>query len=110
LHYPKRAGHHAGFTADTLFLAHLYATVNLAYRAVRTAAGAGRAFTMVTRYGVTFLLAFDEHNPRQKTPFGQDVLLIVMRHDAGHFAGPASDTFVTIAQNKVVHGILPSSR
>jgi hypothetical protein len=110
LHDPKRAGHHAGFTADTFFLAHLYAAVNLAYRTVRTAAGAGRAFTMVTRYGVTFFLAFDDDNSWQKAACGQDVLLIVMRHDAGHFAGLASDAFVTIAQNKVVHGILPSSR
>ena len=45
----------------------------------------------------------------EKALRGQHVLLLVMRHHAGHFAGLAADALSAIAQNKVVHGFLLSS-
>jgi hypothetical protein len=66
LHHAKRAGNHAGFTADAFLLINLDAVVKLADGAIGTTAGAGRAFTMVAGYGVTFLLVFDNRNARQK--------------------------------------------
>ena len=97
LHHAKRAGNHTGFTADTFLLIHQDAVVKLADRAIRTTAGARCPFTMVTGYGVTFLLALDNRNTRQKTLRGQYMLLIVMRHDAGNLTSLASDAFMTIA-------------
>ncbi len=59
--------------------------------------------------GVTLALRFDHGDTWQKALRGQHVLLLVMRHHAGHFAGTAADALSAIAQNKVVHGFLLSS-
>ncbi len=59
--------------------------------------------------GVTLALRFDHGDTWQKALRGQHVLLLVMRHHAGHFAGLAADALSAIAQNKVVHGFLLSS-
>lgn len=97
LHHAKRAGNHTGFTADAFLLINLDAVVKLADGAIGTTAGARRPFTMVAGYGVTFLLVFDNRNARQKTLRGQNMLLIVVRHDAGNFTSLASDALMTIA-------------
>jgi hypothetical protein len=103
LHYPKGAGHHARFTADTFFSIHQHAVILLANRAIGAAARAGRAFTVATRYRVTLALVFNNGNARQKALWSQDMLFSIMRHHAGHFATFASNAFATIAHNKVVH-------
>jgi hypothetical protein len=65
LHHAKRAGNHAGFTADAFLLINL--TLSLSW--LMAPLGQLRAqapFTMVAGYGVTFLLVFDNRNTRQK--------------------------------------------
>ena len=108
LHHPERAGHHAGFTANAFLLTDLNAVASLGDGAVGAAAEAGGVFAVAAGDGVTLPFCFNHGDTGQKALRGQRMLLLVMRHYAGHFAGLATDTFSAIAQYKVVHGFLLS--
>ncbi len=99
----KRAGNHTGFTADTFVLLHLYTVMHAADSPVRAALDAGGVFTVVAGYGALFIALFDHGDARGKMALAEDMLLIIMCHDASDLAGIASNTLLAICHNKTVH-------
>jgi len=89
----KRTGDNAGFASNTFLFIDLHGAIRYLDRAIRTAAGAGRIFTMVTGHGATLLTLLYNGNARPEPGFLNDVLLIIMCHHAGHFTGMAGNTF-----------------
>ena len=103
LHRAKRAGHRAGLTADAFLLIHLYAVIAFADGAVRAALRAGRIFTVMAGNGATLLAGSQDRNAGMKMALAQDVLLIVVRHHAGHFAGATPNALLAVSHNKTIH-------
>lgn len=106
LHRAKRTGHHAGFTADTFLLVDLYAVVKMADSAIGATAGAGSIFTVAAGHRAALVLMFDDGYPRLVVTLAQDVLLIIVGHNASHFTGMASQALLAVGHNKTIHGDL----
>ena len=106
LHGAKRAGHHAGFTADTLLLIDLHAIVDVAYRSIRTTAGAGRIFAMVAGHCTSLMLMPDNRDPGLVVTLAKDVLLFIVGQNASDLTGMASQALLAVGHNKTVHGDL----
>lgn len=52
------------------------------------------------------MLMFNDRNSGLKMPLAQDMLLTIMGHDTGDFAGIASQALLAIDHNKTIHGFL----
>jgi hypothetical protein len=102
-HRAKRAGHHAGFATNAFLLIHLYAVIAFADSAVRAALRAGRIFTMMAGDGAFSGAGPEDRNAGMKMALAQDMLLIVVRHHAGDFAGTTSDALLAVGHNKTIH-------
>jgi hypothetical protein len=103
LHRAKRASHRAGLTADAFLLIHLYAVIAFADGAVRAALRAGRIFTMMTCDGASLPAGPQDRNTGMKMALAQNVLLTVVRHDAGYFAGATPNALLAVSHNKTIH-------
>lgn len=106
LHGAKRTGHDAGFTADTPLLIDLHAVVDVAYRPVRTTAGARGIFAMVAGHRTSLMLMLNDSDPRLVVTLAKDVLLFIVGQNASHFTGMASQALLAVGHNKTVHGDL----
>jgi hypothetical protein len=73
---------------------------------VRATSGAGRIFTVVAGHCATLLLMFNDGNSGLEMPLAQDMLLVVVSHDAGDLTGMASQALLAIDHNKTIHGFL----
>ena len=103
LHRAKRAGHHAGLTADAFLLIHLYAVIAFADGAVRAALRAGCIFAMMTGHGVALLAGSQDRDTGMKMALAQGMLLTVVRHHAGDFAGATPNALLAVSHNKTIH-------
>lgn len=106
LHRAKRTGHYAGFTADTLLLINLHAVVDVAYRPIRTTAGARSIFAMVAGHRTPLMLMLDDSDPGLVVTLAKDMLLFIVGQDTSHFTGMASQALLAVGHNKTVHGDL----
>jgi hypothetical protein len=106
LHRSERAGDNAGFAADASLLINLHRIIDVGDGTVRAAARAGGGFAVVTGHRAVVPGMFDNGNTWIKHIRGKGMLLVVMRHYAGHFAGMTSNTVLAIRHNKTVHGTL----
>ena len=52
------------------------------------------------------LLMFNDGNSGLEMPLAQDMLLVVVSHDAGDLTGMASQALLAIDHNKTIHGFL----
>ena len=106
LHRAERAGDNAGFAADAFLLINLYRIIDASDGTVRATARAGSRFTVVAGHRAVLLGVFDDGNTWVERIRGKRMLLFVVRHNAGHFAGMTSNTVLAIRHNKTVHGTL----
>jgi G:T-mismatch repair DNA endonuclease (very short patch repair protein) len=63
---------------------------------------AGRIFAVVAGNG-TVLARFEDRNTGMKMALAQDMLLIVVRHHAGDFAGTTPNALLAVSHNKTIH-------
>jgi hypothetical protein len=84
-------------------LIHLYAVIAFTDGAVRAALRAGRVFAVMAGDGASLLAGSQDRNTGMKMALAQDVLLTVVRHHAGHFAGATPNALLAVSHNKTIH-------
>jgi hypothetical protein len=84
-------------------LIHLYAVIAFADGAVRATECTRGIFTVVTGDGAVLRARVKDRNTGMEMALAQDMLLIIMRHYAGNFAGVAPNTLLAVSHNKTIH-------
>ena len=102
-HRPERADQHTAFTADTFFLIQFDYIVRHIQGIHRAGSGTGGVFALAA--GDSEAVTLFEHD----TDTGGVItavmwpVVIIMRDNAGNFAGVTSDTFLAVRNYTFVH-------
>jgi hypothetical protein len=58
---------------------------------------------MMAGHRAALLAGSQDRDTGMKMAFAQDMLLIVVRHHAGHFAGATPNALLAVSHNKTIH-------